>query len=250
MRLWEPKPMPVVVRNGVFAVTLAIALVMMAINVPHVVEHLHQNGVDDASQYFYAAMPDLLLFIGAIILKYRPKFPTGWVMLLGGMAWLVWAALSVADNSCSAKVLAVLPVVFVAVLGISLDFSKLDAPAVPVRKVKKELTPKVARHVVQAAPPAETSPDVEVPAEQPQETSRPPEVPAAVESVPEPRTATDEDLDRVGRPIIESGGGAPKVKAALKAEGLRCSSERVAGYVATVKAELAGNVVQLRSAAQ
>lgn len=243
MRLWDPKPMPAAVRNGVFAVTLAIALVMMAINVPHVVEHLHQNGVNDASQYFYAAMPDLLLFIGAIILKYRPKFPTGWAMLIGGMAWLVWAALSVADNSTSAKVLAVLPVVFVAVLGISLDFSKLDAEPAVKSKVKKVPVPRGARHL-EAPAALVTQPLPEAP-------DATPSIAVSTEAIPEPRTATDEELDRIGRPIVVAGGGAPKVKTALKAAGLRPgNSQRIADFVAAIKAESAENVVVLRSAAQ
>lgn len=54
-----------------------------------------------------------------------------------------------------------------------------------------------------------TAPAPEVPAAPPVRTSREPEVPApavVIESVPEQRTATDEELDLIGRPIVEAGG--------------------------------------------
>lgn len=136
-------------RPWVLWTAVMLSLAAAGINVPHVLEHLRQQGVEDGTRYFYAALPDVLLFFGIVLVRYLPRHALGWAMLAGGVGWLVWAGLSTARATGSAKVLALAPVVVAALMALAVDLAKPgEAEAAAPVKVPAKVP---ARHSVKAA---------------------------------------------------------------------------------------------------
>lgn len=163
-------------RPWVLWVAVGLSVAAAGINVPHVLAHLEQHGIEDGTRYFYAALPDLLLFFGIVLIKYLRRHPLGWVMLSLGVSWLVWAALSDVRAELSARLLALAPVLVAALMTVAVDLAKGEA------KVDEALS----------------TPDVTVPARV--ETRAVTSAPEAVVTVPAgPVTTAAEDPPKARR---------------------------------------------------
>jgi hypothetical protein len=139
------------------------SVVAAAINMPHVLDHLGQHGIHDGTRWFYMITPDALLFVGLILAKYLRRHPLGWTMLALGVSWLVWAGLSDAQATGSARLLAVAPVAVGVLFALAVDQTKGDVaePAVVTGSVRVEAEPVVT--VPEAFVEAPTMPSTKAP---------------------------------------------------------------------------------------
>jgi hypothetical protein len=110
--------------------------------------------------------------------------------------------------------------------------ARKPAPAATVVKPVRQPREKLATAVPSARP--------EAGVEQSAPTEAPMQEPAAK------RSATDEDLERVVRPLVLGDSGRPSIKKALEAEGLSCGNERLGRFIAGVRSE--ADVIPLRAA--
>ncbi len=122
---------------------LVLSVLAVGVNVPHVWDHLGQNGIRDVTRYFYVALPDLLLFFGLLRLRTERRHPIAWAMVALGVSWLVWAALSDVQATASARLLALAPVAVAALMALALDLTpaaveaaELVAPSVAEAAVR------------------------------------------------------------------------------------------------------------------
>jgi hypothetical protein len=234
--LWEPRPMPEVERVALTLLAACLWAVALVMNVTHVKEHLGQGGIHDWRADVLCWGPDVLLLIAVWKLRYSPTHLVSWISVTLGVTWLTWAGLSTADPTGTARMFAVLPIVMAVLVTLKLEFRGAPsvAPAAtvvkPVRQPRKLATavPSVRPEVV-----VEQSAPAEAPVQEPVE-------PAAR------RSATDEDLERVVRPLVLGDSGRPSIKKALEAEGLSCGNERLGRFIAGVRSE--ADVIPLRAA--
>jgi hypothetical protein len=130
--MWADKPMPDGERQLLTALSAGVWLIALAMNVSHVYDHLGQEhiGIDDTRRAVLCLAPDVLLLIGVWKLRYRARSSVAWAMVATGLGWLAWSALSTAEGSPSAWVLAVAPIGVAVLTTLALEFKHADAPAV------------------------------------------------------------------------------------------------------------------------
>jgi hypothetical protein len=128
--MWADKPMPDAERRTLGAATAAVWLFALAVNVDHVERHLRTGGASDVETTWLRWAPDVLLLVGAWKLRYRPRSAIAWSMLSLGVAWLVWAGLSMATATATGRVVSLLPILVALLMTLALEFKHADAPAV------------------------------------------------------------------------------------------------------------------------
>lgn len=225
MSAWDDKPMPDIERRVLGGATAVVWLFALAVNVDHVERHLRSAGASSVETDWLRWAPDVLLLVGAWKLRYRPRSIVAWSMLAVGAAWLVWAALSMAASTITSRIVALLPILVALLMTLALEFKEREVvepePIAPPSRSR--------RKPPAAAPPAPPSAEVAS-----GDTEAPPEIPGP-ETGAEHRSATDEDLDRIVRPLALAGRGRPAASAALKAAGLTCSNKELSAYLKAVK---------------
>lgn len=234
--MWTEKPMPDMERRVLGGATVAVWLFALAVNVDHVEQHLHSGGASAVETTWLRWAPDVLLLVGAWKLRYRPRSVVAWAMLLVGVAWLVWAALSMATATATGRIVSLLPILVALLMTLALEFKERAAPVEAVEEPTPTPAPRRPRPRTDprtASVPAPSEPVGAVPA------LGGPEVPAEILPPEKPvhaRTATDEDLDRIVRPLALAGRGRDAARVALAAEGLSCANTDLAAFVKAVKA--------------
>jgi hypothetical protein len=169
--IWADKPMPDGERRALGAATAAVWLFALAVNVDHVERHLRTGGASDVETTWLRWAPDVLLLVGAWKLRYRPRSAIAWSMLGLGVAWLVWAGLSMAAPTATGRIVSLLPILVALLMTLALEFKHAE-PA-------QETPPAAPPVPVQAPPPvvAEVQPE-------PVKSPKPAEVPASAKGAP------------------------------------------------------------------
>jgi hypothetical protein len=126
--MWADKPMPDGERQLLTALSAGVWLIALAMNVSHVYDHLGQKhiGIDDTRRAVLCLAPDVLLLIGVWKLRYRARSAVAWAMVATGLGWLAWSALSTAEASLSAWVLAVAPIGVAVLTTLALEFKHAE----------------------------------------------------------------------------------------------------------------------------
>jgi hypothetical protein len=132
--IWPDKPMPDAERRLLTTLSAGVWLIALAMNVSHVYDHLGQAGIriDDTRRAVLCLAPDVLLLIGVWKLRYRARSAVAWAMVGTGLAWLSWSALSTAQASPSAWMLAIAPIAVAVLTTLALEFKHAAEPVVEV----------------------------------------------------------------------------------------------------------------------
>jgi hypothetical protein len=127
---WPDKPMPDPERRLLTTLSAGVWLIALAMNVSHVYDHLGQKDiqVDDTRRAVLCLAPDVLLLIGVWKLRYRARSAVAWAMVGTGLAWLAWSALSTAQASPSAWMLAIAPIGVAVLTTLALEFKHAPEP--------------------------------------------------------------------------------------------------------------------------
>jgi hypothetical protein len=128
--IWPDKPMPDAERRLLTTLSAGVWLIALAMNVSHVYDHLGQAGIriDDTRRAVLCLAPDVLLLIGVWKLRYRARSTVAWAMVGTGLAWLSWSALSTAQASPSAWMLAIAPIAVAVLTTLALEFKHAAEP--------------------------------------------------------------------------------------------------------------------------
>lgn len=127
----------------------------LLLNIGHVQSHLSQAGVRGVHAWLLCWAPDILLLVGVWRLRYQPKHGVAWSMVILGMSWLVWAAISTVGHSPTARILSLTPIVVAVLVTLAQDFSKEPEPVpVPLVVKPKKAAPKPKQEPVEASVPA------------------------------------------------------------------------------------------------
>jgi hypothetical protein len=121
--------MPDIERRGLAVLIAGIWAFALVVNVNHVEKHLIHGGASATETTWLRWAPDVLLLVGAWKLRYRPRSIVAWTMLASGLAWLVWAALSMAGNTPTAKVISLLSIGVALLLTLALELKSRERPA-------------------------------------------------------------------------------------------------------------------------
>lgn len=234
MSIWEDKPMPDVERRVLSVATALVWLFALAVNVDHVEQHLHSGGASAVETEWLRWAPDVLLLVGAWKLRYRPRSIVAWSMLVVGVAWLVWAALSMATPTATGRIVSLLPIAVALLMTLALEFKErrqvvVETPPAPEPTAR----PRRPRAEPRNAPaPAPSEPVGTVPE---QGGTVGPIDDAEAHGAAEHRSADEADLDRIVRPLALAGKGRDTARAALAAEGLSCANKELSAYLKAVK---------------
>jgi hypothetical protein len=127
--MWADKPMPDTERRILGAATAAVWLFALAVNVNNVERHLRSGGASEIETTWLRWAPDVLLLVGAWKLRYRPRSAIAWSMLGLGVAWLVWAGLSMAAPTATGRIVSLLPILVALLMTLALEFKPAPEPA-------------------------------------------------------------------------------------------------------------------------
>jgi hypothetical protein len=158
--MWADKPMPDAERRALGAATAAVWLFALAVNVNNVERHLHSGGASDVETTWLRWAPDVLLLVGAWKLRYRPRAAVAWSMLAVGVAWLVWAGLSMSAPTATGRIVSLLPILVALLMTLALEFKPAPAPAIALT----EDVPPVTEDHQPVSEPVEAAPAVAPPA--------------------------------------------------------------------------------------
>lgn len=161
--MWADKPMPDAERRALGAATAAVWLFALAVNVNNVERHLHSGGASDVETTWLRWAPDVLLLVGAWKLRYRPRAAVAWSMLAVGVAWLVWAGLSMAAPTATGRIVSLLPILVALLMTLALEFKPAPEPAVAMAEDAMDL-PAVTEDHQPVREPVEAAPAVAPPA--------------------------------------------------------------------------------------
>jgi hypothetical protein len=161
--MWADKPMPDAERRALGAATAAVWLFALAVNVNNVERHLHSGGASEIETTWLRWAPDVLLLVGAWKLRYRPRAAIAWSMLGLGVAWLVWAGLSMSAPTATGRIVSLLPILVALLMTLALEFKPATEPTVLLAEDVAEDVPPVTEDHQPVNEPVEAAPPVAPP---------------------------------------------------------------------------------------